>query len=85
MIPEDKQAEAYVITREDGVFCGRAWADEVFAQLGGQVRLDWKVQDGDHPEAADRSRADLLDQPGHRPHVAVLHPDPDQARRNNFV
>lgn len=51
LIPEDKQAEAYVITREDGVFCGRAWADEVFAQLGGQVRLDWKVQDGDRVRA----------------------------------
>jgi nicotinate-nucleotide pyrophosphorylase (carboxylating) len=48
LIPADKQAEAYVITRERGVFCGKAWAEEVFTQLGGNVRIEWKVKDGDH-------------------------------------
>lgn len=46
LIPADKHAEAYVITREQGVFCGKAWADEVFKQLGNDVRIEWKVQDG---------------------------------------
>lgn len=46
LIPAEKQAEAYVITREKGIFCGKAWADEVFKQLGGTVRIEWKVQDG---------------------------------------
>lgn len=41
------QSTARVITREQGVFCGRQWLDEVFVQLGGQVKVDWKVQDGD--------------------------------------
>ena len=50
LIPADKQAEAYVITREHGVFCGKAWAEEVFTQLGGDVRIEWKVQDGDTVE-----------------------------------
>lgn len=46
LIPADKQAEATIITREAGIFCGKAWADAVFAQLGGQVTLDWQVEDG---------------------------------------
>jgi len=47
LIPADKQSEAYVITREEGIFSGKAWGDEVFRQLGSQVRLEWKVNDGD--------------------------------------
>ena len=27
LIPEHERAEARVITRQDGVFCGRPWAD----------------------------------------------------------
>lgn len=50
LIPADKQSTAYVITRENGVFCGKAWVDEVFAQLGGEVRVEWKVADGDKLE-----------------------------------
>ena len=50
LIPADKQAEAYVITREKGVFCGKAWAEAVFEQLGGNVRIEWKVQDGEQVE-----------------------------------
>jgi len=38
---------ATIITREHGVFCGKAWADEVFKQLGGEVKIDWHVEDGD--------------------------------------
>ena len=47
LIPADKQSTAYVITREAGVFCGVAWVDEVFSQLGGQVTVEWKVKDGE--------------------------------------
>lgn len=50
LIPADKPGVAYVITRESGVFCGKAWVDEVFAQLGGEVRVEWKVADGDKLE-----------------------------------
>lgn len=39
-----------MITREHGVFCGKAWAEEVFTQLGDDVRIEWKVQDGDTVE-----------------------------------
>ena len=50
LIPADKQGSATVITREAGVFCGTAWVNEVFAQLGGQVTIEWLVKDGDHLE-----------------------------------
>ena len=51
LIPEDKQAKAIVITREDAVFCGQAWTEEVFHQLGDQVTITWHVKDGDFVKA----------------------------------
>ena len=50
LIPADAYNEATIITREQGVFCGQAWADEVFKQLGGEVTIEWHVQDGDSVE-----------------------------------
>ncbi|WP_117233706.1 carboxylating nicotinate-nucleotide diphosphorylase [Vibrio maerlii] len=50
LIPEDAVNVATIITREHGVFCGQAWADEVFKQLGGRVTIEWHVQDGDKVE-----------------------------------
>jgi len=47
LIPADRMASARVITREAGVFCGQPWVDEVFTQLGGDVKVEWKVQDGE--------------------------------------
>ena len=47
LIPADSQGVATIITREHGVFCGKLWADEVFKQLGGEVNIDWLVEDGD--------------------------------------
>ncbi|MGF1752725.1 carboxylating nicotinate-nucleotide diphosphorylase [Vibrio makurazakiensis] len=50
LIPADAMNKATIITREYGVFCGQAWADEVFKQLGGEVKITWHVQDGDRVE-----------------------------------
>lgn len=50
LIPADVQGTATIITREHGVFCGKVWADEVFKQLGGEVKIDWHVEDGDKVE-----------------------------------
>ena len=47
LLPADKLAEATIITREPGVFCGRRWLSEVFIQLGNQVKVEWLVADGD--------------------------------------
>ncbi|WP_312311434.1 carboxylating nicotinate-nucleotide diphosphorylase [Atlantibacter sp.] len=47
LLPEDQQSHAVVITREAGVFCGKRWVEEVFIQLGGDVKVTWHVNDGD--------------------------------------
>ncbi|MCT4705199.1 carboxylating nicotinate-nucleotide diphosphorylase [Enterobacteriaceae bacterium H11S18] len=46
LLPEDHISHAVVITREDGVFCGKRWVEEVFIQLGGDVKVKWHVEDG---------------------------------------
>lgn len=51
LIPAAQQASATIITREDCVVCGTAFADEVFHQLGGEVTLNWQVKDGDKVSA----------------------------------
>lgn len=47
LIPQESISTATIITREDGIFCGQLWADEVFRQLGGKVAIEWLVQDGE--------------------------------------
>ena len=47
LIPQTQQASATIITREACVLCGSAFVDEVFRQLGGDVRIDWQARDGD--------------------------------------
>ncbi|ELY6210615.1 carboxylating nicotinate-nucleotide diphosphorylase [Cronobacter dublinensis] len=47
LLPPDSRSHAVVITREAGVFCGKRWVDEVFIQLGGDVSVSWRVNDGD--------------------------------------
>ena len=47
LVPAEHQARATVISREPAIACGRAWVDEVFAQLDPGVRIDWQVADGD--------------------------------------
>jgi len=51
LIPVDKFANAYVMTREDAVICGQAWFDEVFAQVDETVSLHWHVKEGEVVEA----------------------------------
>lgn len=51
LIPKDSHSEARVITREDCVFCGKEWANEVFRQLDPTVKLNWQVNDGDKVSA----------------------------------
>ena len=47
LIPAAAKASARVITREDGVLCGRAWVDRVFAELDPSITVDWTARDGD--------------------------------------
>ena len=46
LIPATQQAYASIITREDCVFCGRDWVNEVFAQIDATVVIEWQVDDG---------------------------------------
>lgn len=46
LIPVEQTAEANIITRENCVFCGKAWVEEVFRQLDPQVQITWHIEDG---------------------------------------
>lgn len=46
LIADDSQSSATLIARENAVFCGRPWADEVFSQLDTNIDIDWHVDDG---------------------------------------
>jgi nicotinate-nucleotide pyrophosphorylase (carboxylating) len=47
LIPEDRWANATLITREHGVLAGEAWADTVFEHIDSRCKLDWHAHDGD--------------------------------------
>ena len=57
LIPENEQAVATVITREDCIVCGVAWVNEVFAQLDisldeqQKTKITWFVNDGEMVKA----------------------------------
>jgi nicotinate-nucleotide pyrophosphorylase (carboxylating) len=53
LIPADAVSLANVISREDCVFCGMDWFEEVFRQIDDQVFIEWQVQDGDTVNAGD--------------------------------
>ncbi|MDE0421447.1 MAG: carboxylating nicotinate-nucleotide diphosphorylase [Gammaproteobacteria bacterium] len=53
LIDAQTHARARIVTREPGVFCGRAWAEETCRQVDPAIRLDWRVDDGAQIEADD--------------------------------
>ncbi len=46
LIDANASVHAAVITREAGVFCGRAWADEVCRQVDAGIVCTWHITDG---------------------------------------
>ena len=54
LIDENETDEATVITREAGIFCGKAWVEEVYRQLGNKVEIQWFVKDGDAIEPGEQ-------------------------------
>ena len=46
LIAKDQQATATIITRENCVLSGRAWAEEVFKQLDTDIHIEWLAHDG---------------------------------------
>lgn len=53
LISAETQAQARVITREEGVMCGAPWVEEVFAQVDPAVDIKWQVADGERVSAGD--------------------------------
>jgi nicotinate-nucleotide pyrophosphorylase (carboxylating) len=47
LVPAAQQVRGAVVTRENAVLCGAAWADEIFRRLDERVRLTWRARDGD--------------------------------------
>jgi nicotinate-nucleotide pyrophosphorylase (carboxylating) len=47
LIPEAQHANATIITREDCILSGTAWANEVFRQLNPETNIKWLAEDGD--------------------------------------
>ncbi len=47
LIAQETQATGEVISRQDGVLCGQAWVDAVFAELDPAIALQWRRHDGE--------------------------------------
>jgi len=47
-------ASGQLITREDGVLCGRPWAEAVFRAVDARCELRWDADDGDRISAGQR-------------------------------
>jgi len=47
LIPPDKTARARVITRDEAVLAGQAWAEACFRALDVQAKIHWHARDGD--------------------------------------
>jgi nicotinate-nucleotide pyrophosphorylase (carboxylating) len=47
LIPSSLKAQATVISREQAVVCGTVWFDAVFHAIDPQIRIEWRVRDGD--------------------------------------
>jgi nicotinate-nucleotide pyrophosphorylase (carboxylating) len=46
LVPEEQQARARVIVRDDAVVCGQPWFNEVFTQLDSAITVNWLVAEG---------------------------------------
>jgi nicotinate-nucleotide pyrophosphorylase (carboxylating) len=53
LIPEQTQANATLITRENAVICGVNWVEKIYQLLGNDVQVKWKAADGSIVEAGD--------------------------------
>ena len=47
LIGADVQARSRIVTREDGILCGTAFALEAFQQIDPSCHVEWAAQDGD--------------------------------------
>ena len=50
LLPDEPDI-AYLLCKEDAVVCGRPWFDAWHRALDPDVRIDWRVAEGDHVAA----------------------------------
>ncbi len=53
LVDADSVVGATIIARQSLVLAGHPWVDEVFAQLDGNVLIDWYISDGQAADADD--------------------------------
>ena len=54
LIPPMIIGRARLLSREPAVVCGQAWVNEVFHQVNPQIKIEWKVKEGDwQPQSCD--------------------------------
>ena len=51
IIPEQMEAQAKVVTREEMVLCGREWFETVFHELNDEVVIGWLAEEGEFVKA----------------------------------
>lgn len=54
LLPADQRSQAELITRQDAVLAGAAWAETVFRALDPEVELRWEATDGERIQAGQR-------------------------------
>ena len=54
LLPPLQRVEAEIVTRENMVLCGRAWAEQCFAALDPGVVIEWTAEDGEQVVAGAR-------------------------------
>lgn len=47
LIPAEQRSRASIISREEAILCGTAWADRVFRSLDPECEITWYKRDGD--------------------------------------
>lgn len=47
LIPQDNQAHAKIVCREEAILCGRPWFDEVFRQVDENIKINWLKEEGE--------------------------------------
>lgn len=48
LVPAGNNSIATVIVREPAVICGIPWFNRCFAEIDASIRINWRVQEGDH-------------------------------------
>ena len=54
LIAPEVHAEAQVVTRDAGIFCGRPWVDEACRQVDPKITLRWHVAEGSDIAPGDK-------------------------------